>query len=177
VRRGWMSVAIVLPFWMGAAAPGACAASAQTAKATLVDAKGAPAGTATFLQTPTGVLVDIEVMGLAPGEHAFHVHQKGVCDPSGSFKSAGDHFAVAQQKHGFQTEGGPHAGDMPNLFAGPSGTAKAETFEMGITLGEGATSVFDADGSAIVVHAQPDDHHSQPAGNAGDRVACGVIEK
>ena len=172
----------VLRAWMGAAllvqlCAAAMAEASETAKANLLDAKGAAVGTATLTQTPNGVLVDVEVNGLAEGEHAFHVHQTGKCDAADGFKSAGDHFAVGDQKHGFMTEGGPHAGDMPNIFVDGGGSGKAQTLAPGFALKDGPTSVFDADGSAVVIHAKADDHHTQPSGAAGDRIACGVIGK
>jgi len=170
VSRAWIGAALLLPL-CGAAT----AQSGETAKASLVDAKGASVGTATLTQTPSGVLVDLEVKGLRAGEHAFHIHEIGQCDAAGGFKSAGDHFAVGAKKHGFMMEGGPHAGDMPNIFAGETGSARVELLQAGVSLKDGATSVFDADGSALVIHANPDDHHSQPSGAAGDRIACGVI--
>jgi superoxide dismutase, Cu-Zn family len=170
VSRAWIGAAVLLPLCGPATAQ-----SGETAKASLVDAKGATVGTATLTQTPSGVLVDLEVKGLLAGEHALHVHQVGQCDAAGGFKSAGDHFSVGTQKHGFMTEGGPHAGDMPNIFVGETGSARVELLQAGISLKDGATSVFDADGSALVIHANSDDHHSQPSGAAGDRIACGVI--
>jgi Cu-Zn family superoxide dismutase len=170
--RAWIGAALLLPL-CGAAR----AQSGETAKASLVNAKGAAVGTVTLTQTPNGVLVDVQVKGLPAGEHAFHIHQIGKCDGADGFKSAGDHVAVAGQKHGFMTEGGPHAGDMPNIFADKAGNARAETLAPGITLKEGPTSVFDADGSAVVIHAKADDHHSQPSGAAGDRIACAVIRR
>jgi superoxide dismutase, Cu-Zn family len=170
VSRAWISAALLLPL-CGAA----MAQSAETAKASLIDAKGAAVGTATLTQTPSGVLLDLEVKGLPAGEHAFHIHQVGQCEAAGGFKSAGEHFSVGAQKHGFMSDGGPHAGDLPNIFVGETGSARVEVLQAGVSLEEGATSVFDSDGSALVIHANPDDHHTQPSGAAGDRIACGVI--
>jgi superoxide dismutase, Cu-Zn family len=170
VSRAWIGAALLLPL-----CGTAMAQSGVAAKASLVDAKGASVGTATLTQTPAGVLVELEVKGLPAGEHAFHIHQIGKCDAADGFKSAGDHFSVGAQKHGFMTEGGPHAGDMPNIFVGEAGGARAEMLQSSVSLTEGAGNLFDADGSALVIHANPDDHHSQPSGAAGDRVACGVI--
>jgi Cu-Zn family superoxide dismutase len=172
VSRAWIGAALLLPL-CGAA----MSQSGEMAKASLVDAKGASVGTATLTQTPSGVLVELEVKGLPAGEHAFHIHEIGKCDAADGFKSAGDHFAVGAQKHGFMTEGGPHAGDLPNIFVGETGGARIEVLQTGVSLKEGATSVLDADGSALVIHVNPDDHHSQPSGAAGDRIACGVIER
>jgi superoxide dismutase, Cu-Zn family len=172
VSRAWIGAALLLPL-CGAA----MAQSGETAKASLIDAKGGAVGTATLTQTPAGVLDDLVVRGLPAGERAFHIHQIGKCDPADGFKSAGDHFAVGDQKHGFMTEGGPHAGDMPNIFVGETGSARAEMLQAGVSLKEGPSNVFDADGSSLVIHANPDDHHSQPSGAAGDRIACGVIAR
>lgn len=153
-------------------------ATAQTAaKASFINVEGKKVGTATLTQTPGGVLIHLEVEGLAPGEHAFHVHQTGKCDAADKFASAGGHFEPAGHKHGYKTDGGPHAGDMPNQFVGADGKLTADVVNPQVTLAAGATSVFDADGSALVIHAKADDYASQPAGNAGDRAACAVIEK
>ena len=153
----------------------AAPAMAQTATATFVNAEGKDVGTAKLTQTPNGVLIAFEVRGLTPGEHAFHIHEKGTCDPATKFASAGGHFALGK-KHGFKTEGGPHPGDMPNQIAGPDGFLRAEVIDPSVTLGGGAATLFGPDGTALVVHAKADDYQSQPAGNAGDRVACAVIK-
>jgi Cu-Zn family superoxide dismutase len=156
------------------------AASAEkmlTAKATFLNADGRQIGTATLRETLNGLLIRTELQGLPPGDHAFHVHKVGRCDVSGQFKSAGDHVALGDEKHGYETIGGPHAGDMPNQHVGQDGVLKADVLANRITLGAGENSVLDQDGSALVVHAKADDYHSQPSGEAGDRVACAVIER
>jgi Cu-Zn family superoxide dismutase len=155
----------------------AWANAADTAKATFVDAKGRNIGTATLTQTPNGVLLDLDVSGVPPGEHAFHIHETGRCDPADGFKSAGDHFAARAHQHGFKVQGGPHAGDMMNQFVGEDGRLRAHVVNTRVTLRDGEGSVFDKDGSALVVHAKADDYQSQPSGNAGDRIACAVIER
>ena len=110
--------------------------------------------------------------GLA-GEHAFHIHAVGKCEPP--FTTAGGHFNPAQHKHGFMSGEG-HAGDMPNLHVPEGGALSIEVLNRDVTLAKGKpNSVFDADGSAIVIHAKADDYKSDPAGNAGDRIACGVV--
>jgi Cu-Zn family superoxide dismutase len=152
-------------------------AQAQTTSATFVNQQGENIGKATLTQTPNGVLIQLDVKGLEPGEHAFHIHQVGQCDPKDGFKSAGGHYAPRQEQHGFHTSGGPHAGDMPNQFVSSDGTLRAHVINPHVTLGSGPTSLFDSDGSSLVIHAGADDYHSQPAGNAGDRAACAVVQR
>jgi Cu-Zn family superoxide dismutase len=166
----------VLPTLIALAALSA-PAGAQEGKAALVDKNGKAVGTATFRGTSGGVLISTDLTGLAPGEHAIHVHTTGTCDPAAGFESASSHFKVGEQKHGYLAEGGPHAGDMPNQYVGSDGVLKAEIFNAGISLGSGDTSVFDSDGAALVLHAKGDDYTSQPSGEAGGRIACGVIQK
>ena len=155
----------------------ASANAADSARAAFVDAKGRSVGTATLMQTPNGVLLDVDVSGLPPGEHAFHIHETGRCDAADGFKSAGNHFAARAHQHGFKVKGGPHAGDMMNQFVGEDGRLRAHVVNTRVTLSDGEGSVFDEDGSALVVHAKADDYQSQPSGNAGDRIACAVIER
>jgi len=115
------------------------------------------------------------VKGLPAGEHAFHIHAVGKCEPP--FDSAGGHFNPAQHKHGIMAGEG-HAGDMPNLFVPASGELTVEILNTNVTLAKGKpNSLFDADGSAVVIHAGPDDYKSDPAGNAGGRIACGVVSE
>jgi superoxide dismutase, Cu-Zn family len=157
-------------------APG-LAQSSQTARATFVDAKGQQVGSATLTQTPNGVLINVDVAGLPAGEHGFHIHETGKCEPNTRFESAGDHYSLQGQKHGHQSEGGPHAGDMPNQFVGQDGKLRAHVINSNVTLGTGEGSLFDQDGSAILIHAKADDYRSQPSGEAGDRLACAVVAK
>jgi Cu-Zn family superoxide dismutase len=159
------------------AAPASAQNKSETAKASFVNTEGKQIGTATLTQTPSGVLIQTEISGLPPGEHAFHVHASGKCEPANQFKSAGDHFDPRGHKHGYETVGGPHAGDMPNQFVSQDGMLKADVINPNVTLRKGEGSVFDRDGSALVVHAKADDYRSQPSGEAGDRLACAVIEK
>jgi len=153
----------------------AAPAMAQTATASFLNVEGKEVGTAKLTQTPNGVLIAFEVRGLTPGEHAFHIHEKGNCDPATKFTSAGGHYALGK-KHGYKTEGGPHPGDMPNQFAGPDGVLRAEVIDPSVTLGGGTATLLGPDGRALVIHAKADDYQSQPAGDAGDRVACAVIK-
>ena len=149
-------------------------AQAQTAKAALKDQAGKDVGTVQLVETPHGVLLKLALKGAVPGEHAFHVHAVGKCEPP--FTSAGGHFNPAGKKHGLAVAEGAHAGDMPNLHIPASGELMVEILNGGVTLAKGKpNSVFDTDGSAIVIHAGVDDYKSDPTGNAGDRIACGVI--
>ena len=152
----------------------AFSAQAQVAKATLKDASGKDVGQAELVQTPQGVLVKLSLKGAVAGDHAFHVHAVGKCEPP--FTSAGGHFNPGAKKHGIEAAEGAHAGDMPNLHIPASGELVIEIANPMISLVKGQpNSVFDADGSAIVIHAKADDYKSDPTGNAGDRIACGVI--
>ena len=156
--------------------PVLAAASKARAIAKLNGLDGAPAGTATFTATSHGVLIQFDLKGLAPGPHAIHIHTAGNCDAKVAFTSAGPHFSPEPNKmHGFFAAHGNHAGDLPNEFAASDGTLHASVISNAFSLGNGKKSIFDRDGASIVVHAKADDYMSQPAGNAGDRVACGVI--
>ena len=150
-------------------------ASAQSAKATLKTADGKDAGSASLTQTPTGVLIALSVKNLPAGEHAFHVHAVGKCEPP--FTSAGGHFNPDTKKHGLMVMEGHHAGDMPNLHIPASGEIAVEVINASITLDKGKpNSVFGPNGTALVVHAGKDDYKTDPTGDAGGRIACGVIE-
>ena len=158
------------------AAVGVSPDGAATAKADLADSQGKKVGTAELTQTTDGVEITLTVSGLTPGQHAFHIHNVGKCDAP-DFKSAGAHFNPYNKKHGLKKPDGPHAGDMENIEVGPDGTGKAEIVNKQVTLAEGPNSLFHEGGTAIVIHASPDDYVTDPAGNAGARVACGVITK
>lgn len=162
----------------GAAEPQAAAEEpkSRTARAAFTDARGRELGEATLTQAPAGVLIELRLAGLPPGEHALHIHERGRCDAGTGFKSAGDHFAPRGNAHGYHDAKGPHAGDLPNVFADDAGRLRAHLLATRVSLERGETSLLDADGAALVVHARPDDYRSQPAGDAGDRIACAVIE-
>jgi Cu-Zn family superoxide dismutase len=150
-------------------------AMAQTASAPLKGTDGKEVGSANLTQTPSGVLINLAVKGLPPGEHAFHVHAVGKCEAP--FESAGPHFNPGHKKHGMMAAEGAHAGDMPNLHVPQSGDLTVEVMNSAITLEKGKpNSVFDGDGSALVIHAKSDDYKTDPAGDAGGRIACGVIQ-
>lgn len=144
------------------------------ATAMLAGPDGTAMGTVTLTQGPFGVLIAADLMGLTPGGHGFHIHEFGTCSPS--FAAAGGHFNPGGTGHGFLDEGGVHAGDTPNIYAAADGTARADIFTAAVTLALDADhSLFDADGSAIIVHEKPDTYGADPG--AGGRVACGVIQR
>lgn len=145
--------------------------------ADVIDANGKTVGMVMLRQTPTGVLVSADIKGIPAGEHGFHFHEKGVCDPAQKFTTAGAHFAAGGSQHGLLVQGGPHGGDMPNQNVGADGLLITEVLNTGVSLQPGPHSLFDADGTALVIHASPDDYTSQPAGNAGARIACAVVAK
>lgn len=150
-------------------------AVAQTAKAALKSADGKDAGSAELTQTPSGVLIKLSVKGLPAGEHAFHVHGVGKCEPP--FTSAGGHFNPGGKKHGILAAEGHHAGDMPNLHIPSSGALAIELVNAAITLDKGKpNSVFQPNGTALIIHAGKDDYKTDPTGDAGGRIACGIIQ-
>jgi Cu-Zn family superoxide dismutase len=146
------------------------AQAADSAKADIRSADGKAIGSATLADTPKGVLITLSLKGAPEGVHAFHVHEVGKCEPP--FKSAGAHFNPDHKKHGFVAEG-PHAGDMPNLHIPSGGDLAQEVLNPNLSV----AGMLDSNGSAVILHAKADDYKSDPAGNAGDRVACGVVEK
>ena len=164
-----------------AAAPMAMTASppppAARATVDLKDATGASIGAATLVDAPHGVLLRLTVKGLAPGWHGLHFHEKGLCTAP-DFKSAGGHVhGAAGAVHGLLNSGATETGDLPNLYVAADGAGAAEFYSALVSLkgAEGRPALLDTDGSALVIHANPDDHVSQPIGGAGPRAACGVI--
>jgi len=148
-----------------------------TATANVMDLEGKSLGTLELMSMDGGVHISGELMGLPAGDHGIHIHEKGACDAAGKFESAGGHFNPGSHQHGKDNPEGPHAGDLPNITVPPEGAgALVDIADDSVTLGEGENSLLDADGSAIVVHADPDDYKTDPSGNSGDRIACGVIE-
>jgi Cu-Zn family superoxide dismutase len=150
------------------------AAAAWSATASIRNAEGRAVGEARLRQTTKGVLVHVALTDAPRGIHALHLHTVGRCDAP-SFDSAGEHFNPTGAGHGFDAATGAHAGDLPNLHVPPDGDLEVEVLAAHATLAGGPASLLDADGSALVLHASPDDYASDPAGNAGPRVACGVL--
>ncbi len=171
-----MRTAIVFLFLAAATAP----ALAETATAELKNTKGEKVGAATLEETPHGVLITLDLMALPPGIHALHIHEFGKCDPApgakGPFTSAGGHLNPGHHKHGIKSAEGKHEGDLPNVVVGPDGKARLQLLAGEATLRKDAKNgLLDADGTSLVIHAKEDDHVSDPAGAAGDRIACGVV--
>lgn len=153
---------------------GVAAAASETVRAELRDAGGQPVASATASQDGDRLRVRVQATGLPPGVHGVHVHAVGRCDPP-DFASAGPHWNPAGRQHGSLNPQGPHMGDMPNLTVGADGRG---TLEFEIPAGrvrDGAQALLDADGAALVVHASPDDYRTDPSGNSGARIACGVF--
>ncbi len=187
---------MVMRYLMLSTAIGLCVAGAATAQtpagtsgdpslpvatATLIDAKGKDIGRARLQQTPNGVLLKIDLREAAPGTHAVHLHQVGRCDGP-TFESAGSHVTVEGRSHGFLNRQGPHAGDVPNLDVPATKQLSVEHLVKDVMLDGGSASLgfaslLDGDGSALVIHAAKDDYASDPAGNSGERIACGVIRR
>ena len=150
-------------------------AAAQSAKATLKNAEGKEVGSAALTQTPAGVLIRLSIKGLPAGERAFHIHGVGKCEPP--FASAGGHFNPGGKKHGLMAAEGHHAGDLPNLHVPAGGELIVEVLNPAVTLEKGkANSLFGPQGTALVIHAGKDDYKSDPTGDAGGRIACGIVE-
>lgn len=147
------------------------------ATAALKATDGADAGTVTAFRGPLGILLRVEGRGWSEGWHGVHLHAVGRCDSPG-FTSAGAHVNHAEARpHGLlNTDGGPDLGDLQNIWAGPDGAAHAEVYLAGSGLGMHGMDLLDGDGLSFVVHANPDDHVTQPIGGAGARIACGVFQ-
>ncbi len=173
--RAMLGLFCALFLSLGFAGPGA-AQPRMTAVARLTGLDGKPVGRADFRAANGGVLIVLDLSGLAPGPHGLHLHASGNCDAKSGFTRAGPILSLNPKKrHGYLARGGPLAGDLPNQFAGADGRLKASMVTNGFTLGNGKRSIFDRDGVALIVNKRGDDYRTQPIGNAGDRIACGVV--
>ena len=162
----------LLALWPGHA----LAAAKPRAVAHLAGLDGKPMGTADFRTVNRGVLIEFNLAGLPPGPHALHLHVSGNCDSKTGFTSAGPILSLVPGKqHGYLAEGGPEAGDLPNQFAGADGRLHASVLTNAFALGNGKRSIFDRDGVSLIVDQRGDDYRTQPLGNAGARIGCGVV--
>jgi superoxide dismutase, Cu-Zn family len=147
-----------------------------SAEAALKDKDGKDVGRATLIETADGTRIVITGYRLPPGTHGVHVHAVGKCDPP-EFTTAGDHFNPTNKKHGTQNPEGPHAGDLPNMVVAASGEGGLDVTTKAVMLGPGSTSLLREGGTSLVIHVAADDNRTDPAGNTGARIACGVIVK
>jgi Cu-Zn family superoxide dismutase len=147
--------------------------AAARLSAPMLNARGKQLGVVTLTQAGQGIQVSGRLIGLPPGEHAIHLHTSGRCETP-TFESAGGHWNPTNSSHGKNTPQGPHLGDLPNITVGRDSSVTVEATTVGGTL-RNQNPLLDADGAAVVVHAKPDDYRSQPSGDAGDRIACGVV--
>lgn len=174
---GGTATRTILGFFTAISIVAGVQATDTTASAKFVNTEGQVIGEAQLQQGATGVLIKVRVEGLEPGAHAIHIHSVGKCEPD--FKASAGHVHSDKKVHGLLNPDGPDSGDLPNIYVGNDGTATAEFFTTRVSINdrgqEGIGIVLDADGSALVIHANADDHVTQPIGGAGDRVACGAI--
>jgi Cu-Zn family superoxide dismutase len=150
--------------------------SAAKTKVEIKDAQGKGVGDIIIFPAGSGVGLKLKLHDLPPGEHGVHFHQNPKCDAP-DFKSAGPHFNPEGKKHGLESPDGHHAGDMLNFTVDANGKADASLEDKDVTLSDGSHSLFSNGGTAIVIHAKADDYKTDPSGNSGDRIACGVVTK
>lgn len=183
-KRRWLRLAAllapaaVLAVALTGGATGALGGGALHAEAALVDTAGNSVGWARFVEDATGTVhLSVHVQGLTPGLHGIHIHAIGTCTlgTTPAFSSAGGHHNPLGHTHGLLSPTGPHAGDLPNLVVNEDGVGHLDTTTDLATQSAGTTSIFDADGSALVIHAAEDDQVTNATGNSGPRIACGPI--
>jgi Cu-Zn family superoxide dismutase len=148
----------------------------SAARADILDTQGNKIGVAELRASGNGVRIEVNVSQLPPGTHGIHIHSVGKCEGP-AFTSAGPHLNPTSKKHGKDNPEGPHAGDLPNLEVKADGVGKASFLDENVTLGNGPNSLFREGGTSLVIHANADDYKTDPAGNSGPRIACGVIVK
>lgn len=155
----------------------AAAPDLVTARADLRDRDGRSVGMATLTGTEHGVRIEVQVTNLSAGRHGFHIHENGRCEPP-DFSSAGGHFNPTSQRHGMENPSGPHGGDLPNIVADKDGNGSLTTVNPYLSLGAGAPNDLLRDGgTSVMIHAGPDDYFTDPAGDSGARIVCGVVER
>ena len=171
--RWWRSGVIAAAGWL---ALSQAQAQEQGVNAILMDPDGKQIGNVAISELAQGLRIFAQAGNVPPGVHAFHIHETGQCEPP-DFESAGDHYNPTGKQHGWDNPEGPHAGDFANVHVHEDGRLAVEYFTNAVTLVEGKTTLFDDDGSAVVLHEGPDDYQTDPAGHAGNRIACGVISR
>lgn len=175
-RSGLLSAAALTVAVLSSFAQAAPKHGKGHAMADLVDGQGQTKGRAMLMQEKDGLHVSVRGVGLPAGVHAVHIHTIGTCTGP-DFKSAGGHWNPMAKQHGHDNPAGQHMGDMPNMTVGPDGTGSLETVIPGARLTGGDKPLLDADGGAIVIHAAADDYKTDPTGNAGERLACGIVKR
>lgn len=160
----------------GTMGAGTAAATAAAAHADLIGPDGSARGTAHVTASANGLDVHVEAMGVPAGVHGIHVHAVGRCEGP-DFQTAGGHWNPGSRAHGTENPQGSHAGDLPNITIGADGRGMLHFAIPAATLEGGAASLLDADGAAVVIHANADDYRTDPSGNSGGRIACGVLKK